>query len=345
MKSGIHFLAPWLGLLSAVVFTGACGSDAETNTSNSGSTTATTGSGTGGATSSSTTGPGAGGSGGVATGGGGNGGFSVVITIVMENHDYNEVVGSADAPYVQSLIDMYGLATNYFDSGTHPSLPNYLYMASGATQYPGIVDLSPTFYPFPVKAENLGNQLEAASIPWRSYQESMGSPCNLSDNGNYATKHDPFIYFDGIQNGPNDLCAKTQVDYSGFAADLAAGTYKYMWITPNLLSDGHDPATDPVQGLKQSDAWLATELPKILESPIYKAGGVVFLCWEEAEGRNGNDPDQVPMIVISPKLKSVGFQTSTKLSHAGYLATIEEIFGLPKLGAAATATTLMEFFE
>jgi phospholipase C len=273
----------------------------------------------------------------------------------MENHDYNEIVGAPEAPYINSLIDQYGLATNYMDSGTHPSLPTYLYLISGKTDggngwYPAIFDTDPTQFGFPYadsNPTNLGGQLEAAGIPWRSYQESMGSACKLSASGNYAPKHDPFLYFDNIQNGANNLCKKTNVDYSNFAADLAAGTYKYMWITPNLVSDGHDPADDPKTAMKQSDAWLKKELKKILNSDAYKNGGVVFLTWDEAEGRNGDSGDQVPMIVISPKLKQAGYKTNTALSHASYLATIEELFGLDKLGDAAdpSVATLMEFFQ
>ena len=45
-----------------------------------------------------------------------------VFTIVLENMDYNEIVGSTHAPYLNSLIASYGLATNYKDTG-HPSLP------------------------------------------------------------------------------------------------------------------------------------------------------------------------------------------------------------------------------
>ena len=50
------------------------------------------------------------------------------------------------------------------------------------------------------------------------------------------------------------------------------------------------------------------------------------------------------MIVISPRLKSAGMKVGTPLSHASYLATIEDLYGLPRLGAAAGAPTLMEFF-
>ena len=293
----------------------------------------------------------------VGDGGSGLAGIKTVWTILLENHDYNEIVGSTSAPYINMLISQYGLATNYQDSGTHPSLPNYLYLASGATQYPGIIDLDPTQSfitgSFPVKAENLGGQLQTAGIAWRSYQESMGTPCLLSANANhYAPKHDPFLYFDNIQNGANGLCAKTNVDYSSFAADLSGGTYRYMWITPNLLNDGHDPSSSPADiktALTQSDTWCSTEIPKIMASAAFQAGGVIFLTWDEAEGRmsdGGTDSkEQIPMIVISPRIKTAGYKSNTAFTHASYLATVEDIFHLPRLGAATSATTLAEFFK
>jgi hypothetical protein len=267
-----------------------------------------------------------------------------VFTIVLENHDYAEIIGSPNAPYINSLIASYGLATNYMDSGTHPSLPNYLYLISGNTQYPGLIDVGPTAPPyFPSAGDNLGNQLQAKGIAWRSYQESMGTPCKLTASGNYNPKSDPFLYFSNIQ-GSNALCAATNRDYSEFAGDLASATYRYMWISPNLVNSGHDPAADPVAALKASDTWLATEIPKILASPAYQAGGIIFLTWSQAEGRNGDPADQVPMIIISAKIKSAGFRSNHPYSHASYLATVEDIFGLPRLGTAQGADSMMEFF-
>jgi hypothetical protein len=302
-------------------------------------TTGTGGSGGDGATTSSS------GSASTGTAGSGGSGFGTVFTILLENHDYKEIVGSANAPYINKLIAKYGLATSYKDSGMHPSLPNYLYLITGAKQYPGTIDVLPTLFGvFPKDADNLGNQLELAGIEWRSYQESMGAACGLANDGDYAPKHTPFLYFKGIQLDAA-LCSKRDVDYSHFAADLAAGTYQYMWITPNLLSDGHNPTTDPVKGLKQSDAWLGKEVPKILASDAYQKDGVLFITWDEAAGRNGNSKDQVPMIVISPRLKSAGMKVGTALTHASYLATVEDIFGLPRLGAAQDATSLVEFFN
>ncbi|MDB4944116.1 MAG: putative acid phosphatase [Labilithrix sp.] len=267
-----------------------------------------------------------------------------VFTIVMENHDYDEIVGSPNAPYFNQLIADYGLATNYQDSGTHPSLPNYLAMISGDPQYPGIVDLDPKTFPFPKDQPNLGTQLEAAKIPWRSYQESMGTPCRLTSAGDYAPKHDPFLYFTDMQTTAG-LCAQRSVDYGSFAADLASGQYRYMWITPNLTNDGHNPPKDPVAALKVCDAWAATNIPLIMNSAAYKANGILFITWDEAEGRSGRSKDQIPMIVVSPRIKSKGFKLNVAYSHASYLATIEDLFGLPRLATVTSTPSMLEFIQ
>ena len=269
---------------------------------------------------------------------------ATIFTIVLENHDYAEIVGSSNAPYINSLIAMGGLATNYKDTN-HPSLPNYLHMISGADQYPGVFDVEPTQVPyFPATQPNLGTQLEAATITWRSYQESMGTACSLTEVGTlFAPKHDPFLYFTDMQKSP--LCGQRNVDYSNFAADLASNDYRYMWITPNLTDDGHDPSTDPVTGIKDTDGWLKKNVPAILASDGFTNGGVLFITWDEAEGRNGDNADQIPMIVLSPKLKSAGMTVSAAFTHSDYTATIEDLLGMPRLATVKTATGLGAFFQ
>jgi hypothetical protein len=218
-------------------------------------------------------------------------------------------------------------------------------MVSGAPQYPGQHDLLPTEGPFPVDQENLGSQLEAARIPWRSSQENTGTPCKLSDSGNYVPRHDPFLYFTDMQTGAGGLCAKTNVDYGQFAADLASGSYRYMWITPNLVDDGHNPEQNPVTGLKNTDAWASREIPKILDSAAYKNGGVIFVTWDEAEGRAGHSKDQIPMIVISSRIASPGFKSTKPYSHRSYLATVEDMLGLTRLPTVASEPAMRDFFR
>ena len=56
--------------------------------------------------------------------------FDHIVVVVEENHAYNEIVGNAQAPYLNSLASGGALLTNYH-AVAHPSEPNYL--AKGAS--------------------------------------------------------------------------------------------------------------------------------------------------------------------------------------------------------------------
>jgi hypothetical protein len=118
-----------------------------------------------------------------------------------------------------------------------------------------------------------------------------------------------------------------------------------MWITPNLLSDGHDPANDPAAALTTSDTWVHNAIDKIMQSAAYKAGGVIFLTWDEAENRTASGADKIPMIIISPRIKSAGYKSNTAYSHKSYLATVEDLLGLPRLATVAQEPNMLEFLQ
>src|SRR3954468_5685081 len=92
---------------------------------------------------------------------------SRVITIVMENKEYGDVIGDRDAPYVNRLARRYGLATRSYGVRP-PSLPDYLALTSGSTH--GIDSDCTDCH---VSARNLVDQLEAARITWKAYMEDM----------------------------------------------------------------------------------------------------------------------------------------------------------------------------
>ncbi len=54
-----------------------------------------------------------------------------VVMVYMENHGVGDIVGSPNAPYINSLINTYGNATNYY-ALTHPSDPNYWPILGGS---------------------------------------------------------------------------------------------------------------------------------------------------------------------------------------------------------------------
>src|ERR1043165_4189247 len=58
---------------------------------------------------------------------------SVVFIILMENHNWSSIKGSADAPYINNtLLPMASYAEQYYNPpNIHPSEPNYLWLEAG----------------------------------------------------------------------------------------------------------------------------------------------------------------------------------------------------------------------
>jgi len=59
--------------------------------------------------------------------------YDHVVVVIEENHAYHEIIGSANAPYINELAKGGVLFSNSHGIG-HPSQPNYLALFSGSTQ-------------------------------------------------------------------------------------------------------------------------------------------------------------------------------------------------------------------
>src|SRR5438477_4505604 len=116
--------------------------------------------------------------------------FDHVFVVVMENHPFNEIIRNPAAPFINGLASQYGLATNY-EAVSHPSLPNYLALIGGSTF--GITDdAGPDVHV--LGAPNIVDRIEASGRTWKAYMESMPSNCLGTNAGEYAVRHDPFVY-------------------------------------------------------------------------------------------------------------------------------------------------------
>jgi hypothetical protein len=246
-----------------------------------------------------------------------------VVWIVMENKQYDQVIGSADAPYINALAGQCGLATN-FDAEAHPSLPNYVAMTSGSTQ--GITDdKTPAVHP--LTAASIFSQLGTGN--WRALEESMPSDCALADSGDYVVHHNPAAYYTTIR--PD---CQTQDVPLGRQPDISA---RFTFITPNNCHNMH---SCPVSS---GDAWLSSFLPQILTSRTYTSGDTaIFLTWDEA--KKSAATNHIPTIVIAPSIPT-GTQSATAFTHYSMLRTTEELLGLPLLGNATTASSMRPGFH
>jgi hypothetical protein len=257
--------------------------------------------------------------------------FRHAYVIVFENKSLEQFLASPDqAPTFFSLRQRYA-SLDAYQGVAHPSQPNYIAMIAGSTL--GIHNNEP----MDVQGETILDQLEAAGRDWRVYAENIPPGCfagtfstgGRDGSGTYARKHDPAISLDAIRESPA-RCAKIQ-DFSSFdpaAADLEL-------IIPNLCNDGHDCS------LQKADAWLKGFMPKLMASPAYQDGGVIFTLFEESDGTASNI---VPSMVISNDVKP-GTTSLIPHSHYSLLRTLQESWGLPCLAGSCAANTLGEVFQ
>jgi phospholipase C len=237
-----------------------------------------------------------------------------VFLIVMENKSAQEALSG---PFTASLAARYGVANNYH-AVTHPSVPNYLALTSGSTW--GITDDSYHVLP----KQDLGTQLTKAGIPWRAYMEGLGDGGCLNSPVPYDPGHNPFAYYGGA-------CSTNVVPLTALAGDLAGKTARFSWITPDMCHDTHNC---PVA---VGDQWLHQTVGEITSSAVWKNNGVLFVTWDEDDGSATN---QVLTLEVASGYGHA--QSGTPYDHYSLLATIEDMMGVARLGAAAQARAMTD---
>ena len=274
-------------------------------------------------------------------------GIKTVFLLMLENHNWADIAGSASAPYLNgTLLRMGAHSESHFNPpGSHPSEPNYIWLEAGGNL--GLTtDADPSAsHSVALGTDHLTLQLERAGKTWRSYQEGITpGTCPTKSVGFYAAKHNPMVFFQDVSGNPpspsNTACAAKIRPVSELAVDLATDHQAdYNFIVPNVCNDEHGASGCGPDLIRASDDWLATIVPKILVSKAYNDSGALFITWDESA--HGDKP--IGMIVLSP-FAAPGHASYVHSTHSSTLRSVEEIFALPKLRDAAHATNLADLF-
>jgi hypothetical protein len=219
---------------------------------------------------------------------------------------------------------------------------------------------------------------EAAACGHPAVNSTDGTQSAVAGDG-YATRHDPFVYFHSVIDdqaycnthvvalgSPSGAMPTAAIaGETGLATDLAtiATTPNYSFITPNLCNDGHDfPCTNQTGGasaLADIDTFLSTWVPLITSSPAFQQDGLLEITFDEGSttdaaaccgetpglgtflllpGIIGAGGGKVGAVLLSPFI-APGTTTSTSYNHFSALASIEDNFGLSRLGEAQTVSS------
>ncbi len=206
---------------------------------------------------------------------------------------------------------------------------------------------------YPKAAQTLADELATGGLTWKAYVEDMdaeapGATCRHPTPGAadptqgpghaYLGFRNPFVYFDSLLEG--GACAADDVDLSALPADLAApaGPPSLSWIVPSAC---HDGAPTPCSGgapagLTSADAFLHRTVPPILASSAYRKGGLVLISFDAAPA-SARPSQPVGALLISPFVRP-GARVAGAYDQLSLLASLERLFGIPRLGHAADAT-------
>jgi acid phosphatase len=152
----------------------------------------------------------------------------------------------------------------------------------------------------------------------------MPAPCTLSDSGEYAVRHNPFVYYTDIQT--TSQC-NNDVPYTQLATDLgsAATTPNYAFITPNLIDDMHDGT------IAQGDTWLQNNISAYANWCVLN-NSLLIVTFDEDDSLHAN---RIVTLFYGPMV--VPGQYPQPITHYNILRTIEDMYSLPHDAATVSA--------
>jgi hypothetical protein len=271
-----------------------------------------------------------------------------VYIVAEENRSYEHIVGSASMPYLNSLINKGGLATQFY-SNMHGSLENYLIVTSG--QY--LTHNNDTLAVFNV--DNIERHLLSNGKTFKSYAQTLPFAGYTGlYSGAYMKRHAPLPYFTEMGNSS---LIKNHVSTTELAKDIANGTLpNFAFITPDGNNDMHNCGTNLGACLWTADQFLKNTIgPLLATAPFQPGGDGVLIIWaDEADLSTDNRCSatvltgcggHIVVAMIGPQVKA-GYKSVTTYHHPSVLRTMLEALGTTANfpAAANTAPDMREFF-
>ena len=237
--------------------------------------------------------------------------FDHIVVVWEENHGFQQIVGSRDAPYFNALISSGVLLTRSF-AITHPSEPNYLALFSGSTH--GVTnDACPLSFVGP----DLASVLTAKGKSFGGYAEGLpnGEP-RACKAGAYVRKHVPWVNFSDVPPSASHPMSAFPTDFSHLPS--------VAFIVPNLDHDMHDGT------VAEADSWLDQNL-RAYATWARTHNSLLIVTFDEDDSAENN---LISTVLVGDHVKA-GATDAERVDHYSVLRTIEDAFGTTSLGVSA----------
>jgi acid phosphatase len=286
--------------------------------------------------------------------------YDHVVIVVEENKDYEQIIHSDLAPYINALRAEGANFTQMYGE-EHNSQGNYFWLFSGSNHNVGFDDVVPcdTNHPgYPFRAPNLGAALIAGGRTFKGYAEDLpaigskiGLTLDAADRMIYARKHVPWISFANVPHG-NTVATSSNLRFADFPTDEAgfAKLPTVAFVIPNQDHDMHnvDPK-NPGECIRTGDAWLKKHLDGYYRW-AKTHNSLLIVTFDESDNKSNYlgltnplvKPDcqlkrdlqnRIATIFAGAHIKAGDYPEGKGITHVNILRTLEAMYGLPRSGA------------
>jgi hypothetical protein len=275
------------------------------------------------------------------------------VIIMLENQTYSGIIGSANAPYINSLLPHAANFTN-MHAITHPSQPNYIHFFSGESN--GCFSNDPiTPYadptngiPYqPLTTPNLGAQLLAAGKTFTAFAEGLPSVgwdkyTITSTVGTYYRDENPQANWMTDAN-PDPVNQHTlPISVHRPFTDYPSANFTLLptvaWVHPTEEFTMHQGPANPV---RDGDTWLHSKIDSYVQ---WALGHNSLLILTFDEDNSSTPTNQIPTLFIGPNTLIKPGSYDENVNLYSLLRTVEDMYGLGHIGNAATAPMITDAF-
>ncbi|GKS56739.1 acid phosphatase [Nitrospira sp.] len=249
-----------------------------------------------------------------------------VLIVILENHGFDSIIGSPDAPYINELA-AHGMSFTRSFGVTHPSQPNYLALFSGSTQ-----NVNGNACPNDYSTPNLASSLIARGLTFAGFSEGLpGTGARLCTIGHYVRRHNPWANWQGA--AAHAVPSEANLPWTSFPTDFSELPTVSI-VIPNNQHNMHD-GTDPAR-IREGDRWLRTNIASYVDWAM-EHNSLFILTWDEDNRREGN---RIPTLFVGPMVR-VG-QSFQFITHFNVLRTIQDFYQLSHSGQASVSDPIRD---
>ena len=262
--------------------------------------------------------------------------YDHIVIVVEENKDYEQIIGSPAAPYINGTLKVEGANLTRMYAEEHHSQGNYFWLFSGSNQKVGFIDRIPKK---PINARNLGEQLIGAGRSFKGYSEDLPAiGSTVARSGLYARKHVPWISFSNLPNGTT-VTTSSNLRFKDFPADFSMLPTVSL-VIPNLIHVMHDGSIPG--SVKAGDTWLKQNIDGYYQWAKQHNSLLILTFDENDHGPSGlTDPaagtltkrNRIVTIFAGARIKPDDYAEGEGVTHVNLLRTLEAMYGLGTAGA------------